>query len=219
MEVVSNSIFLQKPTINRTVAYKMWKQSLYKWDQYVQNRHLSRKKIDNWCQYIVNNCYGNVAVYNSGGMFFKDFIDPITVIEHNPCPVAVEGMSYLTNGVEYTNQFDSLIMINPISLKYHNSLVEFFTVPGVSRAGNKPSILPWMRKSGTIFLSFSDWHVFFDRLQFTPEQFVFEQISMLEKLGLKLVYSCIDPSTVDTVNGNIKLVLKFLDTKIDDSSI
>ena len=213
MEIVSNSITSHKANIRRTIAYKMWKQPLHKWDEYVQNRHLGLKKIDNWCQYIVDNCHGNVAVYNSGGMFFTHFIDPITVIEHSPCPIAVKGMCYLDND-DYIDQFDSLIMINPIALKYHHSLAEFLTVPGVSRAGKKPSILPWLRKSGTIFLSFSDWHVFFDRLRSTPEQFVDEQIVMLEKLGLKLIYKHIASSVTDTVNGNIKLVLKFSNEKI-----
>jgi hypothetical protein len=208
MEIVSNSISLRKAGVRKTVAYKMWKQSLYKWDEYVLNRHRRTKKIDQWCQHIVENCHGNVAVYNSGGMFFTDFINPITVIEHVPCPVSVPGMCYLDKHVDYANQFDSLIMINPIASKYHHSLVEFLTVPGVSRAGNKPNILSWVRNSGTVFLSFSDWHVFFDRLQVTPEQFVNEQVGMLEGLGLKLIYKRIDPSTADTVNGNIKLILK-----------
>lgn len=208
MEIVSDSILLKNSNVRKTVAYKMWKQCLYKWDEYILNRHLRIKKIDPWCQYIVDNCHGSVAVYNSGGMFFTDFIDPITVIEHAPCPVSVKGMHYLDGSTDYTNQFDSLIMINPIALKYHHSLTEFLTVSSVSRAGKKPSILPWIRKSGVIFLSFSDWHVFFDRLQFTPDQFITEQITALESLGLKLLYKNIEPSDKDTVNGNIKLVLK-----------
>jgi hypothetical protein len=208
MEIVSDSILLGNSNVRKSIAYKMWKQPLHKWDEYIQNRHLHTKKIDAWCQHIVDHCYGNVAVYNSGGMFFKEFIDPITVLEHTPCPVLVKGMCYLDNGIDYTNQFDSLIMINPIALKYHHSLVEFLTVPGVSRAGKKPSILPWVRKSGTIFLSFSDWHLFFDRLKFTPEQFITEQISALETLGLELLHKHIESSAKDTVNGNIKLVLK-----------
>lgn len=214
MEIVSDSISLRKPNIRKAVAYKMWKQSLYKWDEYVLNRHQSTKKIDPWCQHIVDNCHGNVAVYNSGGMFFTDFINPVTVIEHVPCPISVPGMCYLTDNVDYTNQFDSLIMINPIALKYHHSLVEFFTVPGVSRAGEKLNILSWVRESGTVFLSFSDWHAFFDRLRITPEQFVDKQIDQLELLGLKLIYKHIAPSNMDTVNGNVKLILKLLDEKV-----
>jgi len=208
MEIASDSILLGNSNVRKTIAYKMWKQPLYKWDEYILNRHLHTKKIDAWCQYIVDNCHGNVAVYNSGGMFFTDFINPITVIEHVPCPVSVPGMCYLNKHVDYTNQFDSLIMINPIASKYHHSLIEFLTVPGMSRAGKKPSILPWVRKSGTIFLSFSDWHLFFDRLRFTPDQFITEQIRSLETLGLTLLYKHIESSDKDIVNGNIKLVLK-----------
>ena len=84
----------------------------------------------------------------------------------------------------------------------------------MSRAGNKPNLLSWVRNSGTVFLSFSDWHVFFDRLRFTPEQFVDEQIVTLEELGLELIYKRIDTSTADTVNGNIKLILKLVDEKL-----
>jgi hypothetical protein len=208
MEVVSNSISLLKPGVRKTVAYKMWKQNLHKWDEYVLNRHLTTKKIDPWCQYIVDHCHGDVAVYNSGGMFFTDFIRPITVIEHIPCPITVQGMCYLDNQIDWTNQFDSLIMINPIALKYHHSILEFLTIPGPSRAGKKPRILSWVRDSGSVFLSFSDWHLFYDRLRYTPEQFVNEQINTLEKLGLKLIYKQIEPSNKDIVNGNVKLIFK-----------
>jgi hypothetical protein len=208
MEAVTNSIFSPKPAVKRTVAYKMWKQSLYKWDQYVQNRRMPLKKIDDWSRRIVDHCHGNVAVYNSGGMFFRDFIDPITVIEHDPCPVPLAGMCYLAHNADYTNQFDSLIMINPVSAKYHHSLADFLTKPGVSRAGNKPSILPWLRASGTMFLSFSDWHMFFDRLRLSPEQAVYNQIDQLDELGLKLIYCRVDPSDTDPVNGNVKLIFK-----------
>ena len=141
-------------------------------------------------------------------MFFTDFIKPITVLEHIPCPIAVQGMHYLDNEIDWTNQFDSLIMINPIALKYHHSILEFLTVPGPSRAGKKPRILPWVRDSGTVFLSFSDWHLFYDRLRFTPEQFVDEQINTLKKLGLKLIYKQIETSAKDIVNGNVKLIFK-----------
>ena len=206
MEIVKDSIGLSQAS-RRTIRYKMWKQSLYKWDQYVANRHKQVKQVDSWSQYIIDSATGDSAVYNSGGMFFKEFLPDITVIEHIQCPIAVNGMTYLTLNKKIETQFDTLIMVNPIALKYHHSIKEFLTVAGISRAGNKPVILDWVKLSGQIFISFSDWHLYYDRLKFTPDEMIQQQLTELETIGLKCTYKQIDSSNLDYVNGNIKLVL------------
>lgn len=208
MEIVDHSIYTYQRQPSRVDLYKMWKQPLHKWDQYVYNRHRAVKEIDSWGQHIVKNTIGQSAVYNSGGMFFRDFIPDITVIEHLHCPIQISGMTYIDNNPERFNyKFDTLIMVNPIAVKYNHSLVNFFTVPGISRIGPKPNILDWTRPNARIFLSFSDWHLFYDRLKFSPAEIIDKQIAELETIGIYCKHRTVEDSVSDYVNGNIKLEL------------
>lgn len=186
----------------------MWKNSLYKWDQWIANRHKKEKKCDSWSKFIIDKCNtGRTAAYNCGGLFFTDFLKDITVIETTPCPVAVAGMKYLSQGEQFYQEFDNLIMINPIALKYHSSIADFLTVPGISRAGYKPNILEWIKPGGKIFLSTSDWHLYYDRLKFTVNDIVDQQINDLKSKSINCVYQQIESVNDDIENGNIKLVL------------
>jgi hypothetical protein len=196
MEVAKDSIdSAGNPTI--VAKYKMWKQPLYKWDEFVVNRHKTKKYIDPWSKKIIEEADGNIVVYNSGGMFFKDFNPNITVIEHQPCPVNVPGMQYFDDSVNIENSVDSLIMINPIALKYHHSLSDALSTPGISRAGYKPSLINWLKPSAKIFLSFSDWHFYYDRLKFTVDDFLTLQLLNLENIGISCVYKSVEKSTVE----------------------
>jgi len=194
----------------------MWKNSLYKWDSWIANRHKKEKECDTWCKFIIDNLDpGTTAVYNSGGMFFTDFIKDIVVIESYPGPVSVPGMQYIRQGAarsselgaKFYQEFDNLIMINPIALKYQSSIVEFLTIPGISRAGYKPNIMEWMKPGAKIFLSTSDWHLYYDRLRFTVNDMVDQQLAELKALNIDCVYRQIEPVNDDIENGNIKLVL------------
>lgn len=208
MEIVEHSINSQNYQTRRLIKYKMWKQSLYKWDEYIANRHRQNKIIDPWSQFCLDNVSGTVAVYNSGGMFFKDFLSDITVIEHDPCPIEITEMEYVNeNFTRFDGSFDTLIMINPIALKYHKSIWHFLTVPGASRAGYKGNLLNWLKPGGRIFLSFSDWHMFYDRLKFGLGEFLAQQIEELESNGINCTIHDLGPSTTDVINGNVKLQL------------
>jgi hypothetical protein len=209
MEIVVDSINRIDHTSRLTVRYQMWKQSLHKWNQYVDNRHRATKNIDWWCKKIVEESVGYTVAYNCGGLFFKHFLPDIAVIEHFPCPINVSEMQYLSQGHTFSNQVDSLIMINPISIKYHHSLKDVFTKPGISRAGYKPALTPWLKSNAKIFLSFSDWHMYFDRLKYSVDDFVTQQLSELQQIGITCQYQKIEKSTADPINGNIKLVLSY----------
>jgi hypothetical protein len=100
-------------------------------------------------------------------------------------------------------------MVNPIAIKWHHSLAQALSVPGISRAGFKPSLVSWLRPGAKIFLSFSDWHFYYDRLRFTPAEFVKTQLTDLKNIGITCQYQSVEKSTVDYVNGNIKLVLEY----------
>lgn len=192
-----------------TAQYKMWKNGLYKWDSWIKNRHRQHKICDPWSKFIIENCQGKSIVVNSGGLFFKDFMPEITVIEFIPCPVKfVNTMQYISQNVSFYKEFDNLILINPISLKYNHSIVDFLTIPGMCRAGkNKPVFRDWLKDAGKIYLSTSDWHIYYDRLKYTVQDMVANQINELQKINIKCEYLEITPVNLDTENGNIKMVL------------
>jgi hypothetical protein len=185
----------------------MWKNSLYKWDSWVYNRHRNAKVCDDWSRFIIEDCVGETAVFNSGGMFFKDFMPDATVIEFDYCPVNVNGIVYLKDQPDLLGKFDNLIMINPISLKYNSSIFDFLSNAGISRAGLKPNLLSWLKQNGKIYLSTLDWHIYYDRLKFTVHDMVAYQLRELEKNGIRCKYLEISNVNSDIENGNIKLVL------------
>lgn len=191
----------------RTIRYKYWKQSLYKWDSWIQNRHRNEKLCDPWSRFIIEDCVGETLVFNSGGMFFKDFMPGATVLEFDNCPIKVDGMHYLDSGTEFNQEFDNLVMINPIALKYNHSILDFLTNPGLSRAGFKPNILNWLKRPAKIYLSFSDWHMYYDRLKVTVHEMMAMQINELQQHKIYCDYLEVTNVNSDVENGNIKLVL------------
>ena len=196
-----------------TIAhYRLWRSHLYKWPAYIANKNKQTKSIDKWSEYVVSGCNNSkTVVYASGGLFFKDFLPNITIVEHDPCPVNLPDIKYLTSadpGSDLDDQFECMIAMNPLPLKYDSNIHNFLINPGISRAGFKPNISKWVKTHGKIFLSFSDWHMYYDRLKLTPEQFVTQQISKLDDNGFECIYKDVTESTSDVVNGNVKLILK-----------
>lgn len=208
MEIVSDSINL-KIDSGLIIKYKMWKQNLHLWDQFVKNKKRKTKKVDEWCYKILHESFGLRLAYNCGGLFFKDIDNDIRVLEHYQCPINVAGIEYVNSvNPNYINSVDSLIMINPISLKYHSSLTDFFNLPGESRAGHKPNILNWLSANSKIFLSFSDYHIYYNRLKYSCEEYILRQLDEIKNLRLYPTFIKIDKSDTDLVNGNVKLILE-----------
>jgi hypothetical protein len=195
--------------VSRVNRYRIWRSHIYKWPEYISNRNKKHKHIDDWSQLIFNNLSGNTVTWNSGGMYFKDIDPNITVVEPETCPIAIPEIEYVTpeNVHRMHNKFDNLIAINPQSLKFNHSIYDFLTRPAMTKPGWKPNLLAWLRKDAKIFLSFTDWYVYFDRLTTLPEEFVEQQIKELEQHGITCQYSQVNKSGSDVVNGNIYLVL------------
>lgn len=188
----------------------MWKQPLAKWDSYIFNKNKSNKVCDAWSNFILKYCLdGQTAVYDSGGMYFKDFNNQITVIENKKCPINLKDKIYTLNDMPKNIRFNNLILVNPITLKYNFSLVNFLTTAHNTRGGWKPCLIDWLEKNNKIFLSFSDWHFYFDRLRHTVADVVKMQINDLEKNNFKCLYKHVDDVNLDVENGNIKLVLEY----------
>jgi hypothetical protein len=86
-------------------------------------------------------------------------------------------------------------------------LWDFFSKARETRAGWKPQILDWLAPNARMFLSFSDWYMFYDRLRYTPQQFVEMQIEELAKHAISCEHVEVDNSNSDTTHGNVKLIL------------
>ena len=193
---------------SRVAKYKLWKNGLFKWDSYIENRHRTDKIADAWSQKIIESCEGLSVVFGSGGLFFKDFIPNITVVEVFPCPIrTVEGMLYYKQGVDFDKEFDNLILINPISLKFNHSILDALANQSIARAGPSPNLLKWLKKPGKIYISTSDWHIFYDRLKYSVVDMVAMQLRELQKNGIECEYLEITPVNSDVENGNIKMIL------------
>ena len=194
---------------SRVARYKMWKNALYKWDSYIKNRHKAEKICDSWSRRIIEDCNGSTVVFNSGGLFFKDFMPNITVVEVLPCPIkSVRGMLYSSQRVDFDQEFDNLILINPISLKYNSSILDFLVNQRINRSGpSKPNLLKWLKQPGKIYLSVSDWHIYYDRLKYSVIDMVAIQLKELQKTGIECEYLEITPVNSDVENGNIKMIL------------
>jgi len=209
MEIVSN--ILTEPKIkSKVLQYRMWKQGLHKWPQYIHNRHRKDKLIDPYSQWILDQIKGFTVVYNSGGLFFKEFNSDIVVVENQSCPVNLQDVLYTDTVINdyLAHQVDSLVCVNPLSLKYHHSLADFLATDGPSRIGYKPKLIEWMAKSSRIFLSFSDYHIYYNRLKITIQDWIAIQEHELKQIGLTIAHKEILPSTWDLVNGNVRLVLE-----------
>lgn len=203
-------------TPSRVAQYKMWKNPLYKWDSYIENQRRKEKICDPWSQKIIEHCEGSSVVFNSGGLFFKDFMPDITVVEVLPCPIkSVTGMLYSSQGIDFDKEFDNLILINPISLKYNHSILDSLVNQGINRSGtSKPNLLKWIKKPGRIYLSVSDWHIYYDRLKYSVVDMVAMQLRELQKTGIQCEHLEITSVNSDVENGNIKMILSTKDSII-----
>jgi|TARA_R110000803_G_C11969979_1_gene319618 hypothetical protein len=196
--------------MRKITRYMMWKQPLHKWDTYIQNKHKQNKQCDSWSKYILTNLmHGDTVVYNCGGLYFTDFQENILVVENKKCPVNTNKTIYMPEEIPADKKFNNLIMINPITLKYNFSVSNFLTMATDTRGGLKPCLVNWLTQNNKIFLSFSDWVLYFDRLRYTVTDMVDMQIHQLEKNNFKCIFSEVGDVNQDTENGNIKLVLQY----------
>lgn len=214
MEIVKSYDEVQAvQTTDRVARYRIWSSHLYKWRGYITNRKKAQKEIDAWSQKFFNNKNGNTLAYASGGLYYKDIDSSIRVVEHKPCPCNITGMEYLNiDQPVQVNNIDCMIAANPQSLKYNHSIWDFLHKERETRAGWKPNIFNWLNPGATIFLSFSDWHMYYDRLKLSPAQFVDKQIEELERNSIRCDHVEVERSDRDLVNGNVKLILTKLDT-------
>ena len=188
----------------------MWKQPLSKWDSYIFNKNKSEKVCDDWSSLILKYCIDSqTAVYNSGGMYFKDFNNKITVIENSECPINLKDKIHIISDISDNIRFNNLILVNPITLKYNFSLVNFLTTAHETRGGWKPCLVNCLKDNNKIFLSFTDWHLYFDRFRYSVDDMVKMQIDDLEKNNFKCLYKQVDDVNLDVENGNIKLILEY----------
>jgi hypothetical protein len=212
MEVINHYAEIKNLSFDKVARYRLWSSHLYKWPGYVANRKRTIKQIDSWSQKFLDSTTGIRMAYACGGLFYKDIDPHILVVEHDICPYNVGEIIYL-NGARSINfgSIDSMISVNPQSLKYNHSLWDFISTPRMTRAGWKPNLLEWFNTNGTFFLSFSDWHMYYDRLKMSPGKFIDQQIKDLAQHSIMCEYLEVQNSDYDVVNGNVKMILRLLD--------
>lgn len=195
------------------IIYKGWQQSRIKWPLYLKNRHNPHEKqINLWDKIIIDRLLpGPTVIWDSGGLYLEGLVDQLYVAETNTCPVWVSNkINIVTKEVDQEFQklrAKNLISIQPNTMKYNHSIYDFLVRAGWSNQGWKPALLPWMDQECRIFLSISNFMLYYNRLKYTRKEFVKQQCDELEAQGFQIDFCNVQQQDVSMINGNIKLIL------------
>lgn len=150
------------------LQYQLWKHSKDLWPHYIKNKNQYHKNILAQCKDFLQ-VGGQKAVYDCGGMYFKNIDKNIDVIEHEHCPICKLDIVLASN---VTKQYDALFSINPLSIKYQNSVCAWLTQHQTSKSGKKPPVLDFVKKSGKVHLVFDSRLLYYNRLKYTTQEFL-----------------------------------------------
>lgn len=212
MEVEYN-IESQQWSQSARTRYLGWQHSRVKWPLYLKNKHNAyEKKINMWDKIIIQHLLpGPTVAWDCGGLYLEGLIDDLYVVETHTCP---EWISPKINIVDPAVDSQlralgarNLICIQNNTLKYNHSIYDFLVRAGWSNQGWKPALLPWMDQTCRIFLSISDFMLYYNRLKYTKHEFVKQQTDQLEAQGFTIDFCAIQNSESHMINGNIKLIL------------
>ena len=200
-------------TKSQKILYTVWQQSRIKWSLYLKNKHNHKEKqINLWDKIIIDRLLpGPTIVWDSGGLYLEGLVDQLYVAETNTClPWISNNINIVTHEVDQEFQklrAKNLISIQANTMKYNHSIYDFLVRAGWSNQGWKPALLPWMDQECRIFLSISNFMLYYNRLKYTREEFVKQQCDELEAQGFQIEYCTIQPQNSSLINGNIKLIL------------
>jgi len=198
---------------SKKVIYTAWQQSRVKWPLYLRNRHNHKEKqINLWDKIIIDRLLpGPTIVWDSGGLYLEGLVDQLYVAETHSCPSWIsDKINIVTNEVDQEFrklQAKNLISIQANTMKYNHSIYDFLVRAGWSNQGWKPALLPWMDQECRIFLSISNFMLYYNRLKYTREEFVKQQCNELEAQGFQIDFCTIQQPGSSMINGNIKLIL------------
>jgi hypothetical protein len=212
MEVDYNSQTRQR-TARAKIQYLGWQQSRVKWPLYLKNKHNSHIKMINvWDKIIIENLLpGPTIAWDCGGLYLAGLIDDLIVAETRTCPRWVsDKINIVDDKVDMELrqvQAKNLISVQNNTLKYNHSIYDYLIRAGWSNQGWKPALLPWMHQTCRIFLSISDFMLYYNRLKYTKEEFVERQTDELKAQGFAIDFCKIQDAGSHMINGNIKLIL------------
>ena len=154
---------------------------------------------------------GPTIAWDCGGLYLEGLIDDFYVAETHTCPRWISSKINIVDG-EVDMQFrklgaSNLICIQNNTLKYNHSIFDFLVRAGWSNQGWKPALLPWMAQTCRIFLSISDFMLYYNRLKYNKQEFVKQQTDELQAQGFTIDFCTIQDSGSHMINGNIKLIL------------
>jgi len=212
MEVDLN-IQTEQFTKSQKILYTVWQQSRVKWPLYLRNKHNhNQKQINLWDKIIIDRLLpGPTIVWDSGGLYLEGLVDQLYVAETNICPTWIsDKINIVTREVDLEFRklrAKNLISIQANTMKYNHSIYDFLVRAGWSNQGWKPALLPWMDQECRIFLSISNFMLYYNRLKYTREEFVQQQCNELEAQGFQIDFCTIQQQNSSMINGNIKLIL------------
>lgn len=200
-------------TSSKLVQYRAWQQSRPKWLLYLKNRHNPDTKLINmWDKVIIDRLLpGPTIVWDSAGLYYEGLIDDLYVAELHSCPNWIsDKINIVTPDVD--REFKkikakNLISIQNNTLKYNHSIYDYLVRAGWCNQGWKPALLPWLDQECRIFLSISDFMLYYNRLKYTKEEFVQQQTDELKAQGFTIDFCKIQEPESNMINGNIKLIL------------
>jgi hypothetical protein len=202
-----------KFTESRKTKYTVWQQSRTKWPLYLRNKHNhSEKQINLWDKIIIDRLLpGPTIVWDCGGLYLEGLVDQLYVAEAHSCPSWIsDKINIVTTEVDQEFrklQAKNLISIQANTMKYNHSIYDFLVRAGWSNQGWKPALLPWMSQECRIFLSISNFMLYYNRLKYTREEFVKQQCDELEAQGFQIEFCTTQQPGSSMINGNIKLIL------------
>jgi len=212
MEVDLNSQTKQF-TKSQKILYTVWQQSRVKWPLYLRNKHNhNQKQINLWDKIIIDRLLpGPTIAWDCGGLYLEGLVDQLYVAETNICPTWIsDKINIVTSEVDLEFRklrAKNLISIQANTMKYNHSIYDFLVRAGWSNQGWKPALLPWMDQECRIFLSISNFMLYYNRLKYTREEFVQQQCNELEAQGFQIDFCTIQQQNSSMINGNIKLIL------------
>ncbi len=198
---------------SRRIRYLGWQHSKAKWPLALKNKNNPHEKMINmWDKIILDRLLpGPTIVWDCGGLYLDGLIDDLYVAESSNCPNWISDKINIVD--ERVDQefrklrAKNLISIQNITLKYNHSIYDYLVRAGWTVQGWKPALLPWLDQECRIFLSISDFMLYYNRLKYTKEEFVQQQTDELKAQGFTIDFCKIQEPESHMINGNIKLIL------------
>ena len=209
MEII-NTYFDKPWAPSKIREYEFWVYNRSKFYRWVEHRHSDVQGIDIWDKIILSSMLpGTTVVYDSQAVYWKRIHSDTRIIENWVPAVVQPHVELLTPAVDQQLQkkVSNLLLFRPLSCKLTESLVDYFSIPMVTRSGLTPKLVDWLADDAKIYLSIGQEFFSFNRFKMTLLEFVQQEAERFEReFGFRL--TLLTNSKCDLVNGSIKLIFE-----------